>query len=112
MKLALSLIVCLVGTSLIAAEKYPRSDLLVEPADLAKAPSTFVVLDARDRTKYDQGHISNARWIDHAIWAKSFDDGKDANGWSKRIAELGIDGNSKIVVYDDDLNKEAARVWQ
>ena len=95
----------------MAADNDPRADLLVEPADLAKAPATFVILDARDRTKYDQGHISNARWVDHATWAKTFDDGKDVEGWSKRIAELGIDGNTRIVVYDDNWNKEAARIW-
>ena len=61
MKLIFSVSLFLVGTTLMAAENYPRTDLLVEPADLAKAPSQFVILDSRDRTKYDQGHIPNAR---------------------------------------------------
>ena len=95
----------------MAAETYPRTDLLVEPTELASANSQFVILDARDRAKYDQGHIPNARWVDHATWAKSFQDGKDAEGWSKKIADLGIASDSKVVIYDDDWNKEAARIW-
>ena len=111
MKLAFSISLCLMGTSLMAAENYPRADLLVEPADLAKTNTQLVILDAREKAKYDQGHLPNARWVDHATWAKAFEDGKDTAGWAKKIAELGIDGNSKIVVYDDDSNKEAARIW-
>ncbi len=111
MKLALLLTLSLLGTSPIAADTYPRTDLLIEPTELASTKSQFVILDARDRAKYDQGHIPNARWVDHATWAKSFQDGKDAEGWSKKIADLGIASESKVVVYDDDWNKEAARIW-
>ena len=111
MKLALFLTVLLVGSSLMAAESYPRTDLLVEPTELSSGKSQFVVLDARDHAKYGQGHIPGARWVDHATWAKAFQDGKDAEGWSKKISDLGIAVDSKVVVYDDDWNKEAARIW-
>src|SRR5687767_3604184 len=69
------------------APAYPRPDLLVEPSDLAKADVAkgFVILDARERKKYDQGHVPGARWVDHAGWAKAFGGGKDVEGWSKRI---------------------------
>src|ERR1700730_18467548 len=98
MRLALLLAVFLLGTSLMAAETSPLTDLLVEPMELAKAHSQFIILDARDRAKYDQGHIPNARWVDHATWAKAFQDGKDAEAWGKKIADLGIANDSKIVV--------------
>lgn len=111
MKLAFILSFSLLGTSLMGAGTYSRTELLVEPSNLAKAGSQCVILDARDRAKYELGHIPNARWVDHATWAKSFQDGKDAEGWSKKIAGLGIDGKSKVVIYDDDWNKEAARIW-
>ena len=111
MRLALVVGFLFWGTSLMAAESYPRTDLLIEPSELAKDLRQFVILDARDRGKYEQGHVPNARWVDHATWAKSFQDGKDRNGWTKRIADLGIDNNSKVVIYDDDWNKEAARIW-
>lgn len=111
MKLTLSLIVMVSTTKLMAADTYPRTDLLVEPGDLAKAGGEFVVLDARDRAEFERGHLPGARWVDHATWAKSFQDGKDADAWGKRIGDLGIAVDAKIVVYDDDWNKEAARVW-
>jgi thiosulfate/3-mercaptopyruvate sulfurtransferase len=111
MKFALSIALVFAGTTLMAADTYPRTDLLVEPADLAKAGGEFIVLDARDRAKFEQGHVPGALWIDHAAWAKSFQDGKDADTWGKRIGDLGISADAKIVVYDDDWSKEAARVW-
>ncbi|MGL4423761.1 MAG: sulfurtransferase [Gemmataceae bacterium] len=95
------------------AEDYPRADLLVEPAVLAKPESLkgFVILDARTKAKYEAGHVPVARWVDHADWAKVFGDGQDAAGWSKRIGGLGLTADSKVVVYDDNQAKDAARVW-
>ncbi len=95
------------------AADYPRPNLLVEPAALA-TPETlkgFVVLDARPKTKYDAGHLPSARWVDHAEWAKGFGDGQDATGWSKRIGSLGLTADSRVVVYDDNQAKDAARIW-
>ena len=92
---------------------YPRPDLLVEPTTLAK-PETlngFVVLDARPKAKYEAGHVPGARWVDHAEWAKSFGDGQDSTGWSKRIGSLGLTADSRVVVYDDNQAKDAARIW-
>jgi thiosulfate/3-mercaptopyruvate sulfurtransferase len=103
----------LLSGSYVMAGQYPQPSLLVEPAELAKPAVTekFVILDARDRAKYDAGHIAGARWVDHATWAKAFQDGNDAEGWSANIAALGIGQDAKIVVYDDDWDKEAARIW-
>lgn len=96
-----------------ADEPYPRPDLLVEPAALARpeAAKGFVVLDARDRAKYAAGHVPAARWVDHAGWEKGFGDGRDVAGWSKRIGALGLTADSRVVVYDDNFAKDAARVW-
>ncbi len=96
-----------------ADEAYPKPDLLVEPAALAKSEEakTFVVLDARSREKYAKGHVPGARWVDHAEWAKGFADGKDADAWGKRIGALGVGADSRVVVYDDNFSKDAARVW-
>ena len=97
----------------MAAEPYPRADLLIEPSELARPESRqqFIVLDARDQEKFTAGHIPAARWIDHAAWSKAFDEGQDAPGWSRRIAALGIAADSKVVLYDDELSKAAARIW-
>ena len=92
---------------------YARPELLVEPADLAKADPAkpFVVLDARDRKKYSESRVPGARWIDAAAWAKAFGQGSDAAGWSRRIGELGIAQGARVVVYDDVSAKDAARMW-
>jgi thiosulfate/3-mercaptopyruvate sulfurtransferase len=71
----------------------------------------FVILDARGRHDYEQGHVPNARWVDAAAWAKAFGQGQDAEGWSKRIGGLGIGPDSRVVVYDANFHKDAARSW-
>ncbi|VTT96780.1 3-mercaptopyruvate sulfurtransferase : Marine sediment metagenome DNA, contig: S01H1_S18985 (Fragment) OS=marine sediment metagenome GN=S01H1_52237 PE=4 SV=1: Rhodanese: Rhodanese [Gemmataceae bacterium] len=95
------------------AGEYPRPDLLVEPAALAgpDAPKGFVILDARTRAKYEAGHVPGARWVDHAEWAAGFGDGRDAAAWSERIGGLGLTADSRVVVYDDNQSKDAARIW-
>jgi thiosulfate/3-mercaptopyruvate sulfurtransferase len=96
-----------------AADKpaaYPRPDLLVEPAELAKLKDVRV-LDARGKGKYLDGHVPGAVWVDALGWSRAFGDGKDLAGWQKRLGDLGIDVDTVVVVYDDSLSKDAARVW-
>lgn len=99
------------GIAAAAEQSYPRSDLLVEPAELAKSSSKFVVLDARSKADYDRGHVPGARWIDVGAWKKAFGSGDDVTGWSKRIGGLGIAAKTNVVVYDDNSSKDAARIW-
>lgn len=103
----------LFGAWTASAEGYPRGELLVEPAALADKESgkQFLVLDARGKKKYLEGHIPGARWVDHADWAKSFGNGTDAESWSRRIGDLGVAADSKVVVYDDVSSRDAARIW-
>jgi thiosulfate/3-mercaptopyruvate sulfurtransferase len=110
---ALAGIVCCSSSLLSAAEPYPRSNLLLEPAELAKpeAASRFVILDARPQAEYAEGHVPGARWVDHGEWAKAFGDGEDRQGWSERIGALGIGRDTPVVVYDDSAMKDAARIW-
>lgn len=108
----LGLLVC--GSGLAAAEElYPQSELLIEPAQLAmpESPRPYIVLDARSQQQYEQGHVPSARWVDHATWAKDFSAGTDAAGWSRKIGLLGLTSESRVVVYDDNLTKDAARIW-
>jgi len=94
-------------------DRHPRTDLLIEPTQLAKPEVTkqYVILDARDGAKYKKSHVPTAVWVDHGNWAKAFDHGEDAEGWGKRIGELGIGPDTKVVVYDDVFSKDAARIW-
>lgn len=102
-----------IGTAYAQVKTYPRPELLIEPSQLAKpdVAKAYVVLDARSFAKFKQGHVPGARWVDHAEWAKSFGHGKDDEGWGKRIGLLGLSSSSKVVVYDDNYTKDAARIW-
>jgi thiosulfate/3-mercaptopyruvate sulfurtransferase len=109
----ITIVVCLVPALARAESQYARPELLLEPTDLAKAEVAreFVILDVRKQEAYDQGHIPGARRVDHDTWKAVFGDGKDIAGWSKRIGDLGIGMDSKVVLYDDLASKEAARIW-
>ncbi len=95
-----------------AETAYPRADLLVETSQLARpeVAKQFVVLDVRTEAAFKKGHIPGARWVNPAQWAKGFGQGKDAEMWSKWIGNLGISAESKVVVYDDNFTKDAARI--
>lgn len=62
---AVAAAVLLASVPVLRAEDYPRPELLVEPAALAKpeAATGFVVLDAREKGKYAAGHVPGARWV-------------------------------------------------
>ncbi len=85
----------------------------MEPTTLAKPEmgEKFIVLDARARKAFDESRVRGARWVDAAAWAKAFKDGKDTEGWSARIGNLGVNADSRVVVYDDHSFMEAARIW-
>lgn len=95
------------------AARYPRSGLLVDPAELAEeeARDNFTILDARKREEYDTEHVPGALWVDVSAWSEALGDGRDSEAWSVRIGELGISHKSKIVVYDDNRSRDSARVW-
>ena len=91
---------------------------LIGVDELAARLGEVTVLDVRYRMggppgpdEYAAGHVPGARWVDHAEWAKEFGDGRDAEGWGKRIGRLGIGSDSTVVVYDDSRSKDAARIW-
>lgn len=98
---------------LVADDAYPRAEMLVEPAQLAQADfaAAFVILDARKQEAFKAGHIPGAVRVDHDAWSKSFGDGRDGEAWSRRIGELGIGKDTKVIVYDDKGMNEAGRVW-
>ncbi|MBI3411303.1 MAG: sulfurtransferase [Planctomycetes bacterium] len=93
------------------AQEYPRPELLVEPTDLAKQGVNTRILDARTKAKYDKGRVSGAVWVDHDAWNKAFASGQDADDWARRIGQLGIDNKTRVIVYDDAMAKDAARIW-
>lgn len=103
----------LISAGVVAADNYARPQMLIEPRELAKpeVAQQLVILDARKKVAYQQSHIPGARWVDHDAWKSALGDGTDAQGWSRRIGGLGIDGESEVVVYDDMGGLLAARIW-
>ncbi len=102
------------GTGTPAAEaKYPRPQLLLEPAELARpvVARQFTILDVRSEEAYQEEHVPGARRVEHDAWKDAFGDGEDAEAWGKRIGDLGIGPDSKVVLYDDKGMKDAARIW-
>ncbi len=94
-----------------AQSAYPRAQLLLEAKDLQAAAGKIVVLDARAKAKYAEGHVPGAVWVDHDAWGKAFNLAPDAKDWPGRVAALGIDNRKPVAVYDDGSVKDAARIW-
>jgi thiosulfate/3-mercaptopyruvate sulfurtransferase len=104
----------LLGSAAAAGtSSYPRPELLIEAADLARAlpAAKFHVLDARAEAEYQAGHVPGAVRIDAEAWRQAFQDGKDRQGWARRIGALGIDLDTSVVIYDDKHGNDAARMW-
>lgn len=112
MRRPLALLVLLVPGILLA--DYPRQELLIEAGDVAallKSKDHVVLLDTRPKAAYDAGHIPNAARLDAKLWGTEFKDGTDAKRWAKLVGDLGITRDRTVVLYDDDQNRTAARVW-
>jgi len=63
---------CLLGLALTLGQPadYPKAELLIEPAALAKLDRTKVrVLDVRPRKDYEAGNVPESLHVDAAAWA-------------------------------------------
>lgn len=105
-------ILAVVALIAIAAD-YARPELLIEPtrAESVRATREAVILDVRPRKSYDARHVAGAVWVDIGEWMKSFGDGKDGVGWSKRIAAVGVTADRPVVVYDEGASFTGATAW-
>lgn len=92
------------------ADAYPNPRILIEADALEKLdPKAALLLDARDEKAYVAGHIPGAVHLALAAWSKAVPDTPEA--WAKRLAQLGITGNTPVVVYGGSDVREAARAW-
>jgi thiosulfate/3-mercaptopyruvate sulfurtransferase len=102
------------GTADDAAKsaKYPRPNLLIEPAQLANAAAAgkVRVLDVRTPDKYQAGHVAGATLVDTAAWHKRFTARQDKAAWEKILGTLGLSPDRLLVVYGDDM-RATARIW-
>lgn len=93
----------------------PNEGLLVSVAQLQEKISdpNLRILDVRPQAAFDAGHIPGARRVEMEDWrAVALHPGglQDVAEWKERVGVLGVDLNSRVVVYSDQL-PNAARVW-
>ena len=91
---------------------YAKPELLIEPAALAKADALkkFLILDIRGEKSYAEGHVPGAIAVNVAALSKAFNADKNTDTWAKRLAEMGVNVDTAVVVYGTDW-REAARLW-
>src|SRR5205823_4087161 len=75
------------------------------------AAKQFRILDARPKSEYQAGHIPSAVWVDHDVWSKTFAKEQDLKQWQELIGQVGINPDTRVVVYDDHSTNRAARIW-
>ncbi len=98
-----------------AEETYPRAEMLVEVEELIRATpdaraSSYLILDARPRKKYEENHIPGALWVDTEQWSKAF--ATEATALARGLqGHLKKAADRRIVIYDDSRTNQAARVW-
>jgi thiosulfate/3-mercaptopyruvate sulfurtransferase len=102
-------LICLALLTHAEDKPYARPELLVEAAELPKLKARL--LDARGPAKYAEGHMPGAAAVDGGALGKAFAEQQDPAKWTALIAPLGIAPDDVVVVYDDDLNREASRIW-
>ena len=113
---SMTMFAVVVGSGMVTAAgglEYARPELLMDPAELSQpeVAGQFVILDVRGGEQYAEEHLPGARRVDHDAWKSAFGDGRDLAGWSTRIGSLGIGAGSRVVLYDDNRMKDAARIW-
>lgn len=92
---------------------HPRAELLIEAAELAQPgrAEQYHILDARPIDRYTAGHVPGAIQVDPAAWARTFTSSPDQATWTTLLGRVGIDTGTRVVVYDDNAAKDAARIW-
>jgi len=88
--------------------------LRIEPKDLVKNISEYKIIDTRDKSLYDKGHIKNALNFPIALTYEHIkNNGKLTNPIKMQsiLRKLGLTLNSKIAVYDDGTFFDATRLF-
>jgi FkbM family methyltransferase len=94
--------------------KEPQT-MLIQPEELhkdLKRPG-LRLLDTRPQPDYAQGHIPGAVRVDVKSWQElGRKDGglHDAEGWGRKVGQLGLSRDSQVVVYGSSL-PDTARIW-
>lgn len=112
--------VLLMCTGCASTQRAPLGNV-IEPEALASrtsdkaATGRLIILDVREATAYNAGHVAGAVHADPKQWkdeSLSSETGLSHEAlWHGRIGALGVTSDDAVVVYDDGRMTEAARVW-
>ncbi|MGL4423741.1 MAG: sulfurtransferase [Gemmataceae bacterium] len=93
---------------------YPKAQLLMEAAELAK-PGTvgkYFLIDVRGPEAYTEGHIPGAIRVPLSTWSRLYNTGMtDAAYWKAEMAAIGITPTKPIVIYGATDLRESCRLW-
>lgn len=95
-------------------QKYAKPELLIEVEQLRpllESQKPLVILDTRSEQAYHEGHLPSAQHIKASEWKSAFGEGTDVEGWSQRIGKQGISSDTTVVVYDEGISSNSARIW-
>ena len=96
-----------------SADPYPNGKIVIEADALVQLvkgdADKIAIFDARGEKDYKAGHVPGAIILPAADWSKAVPDTPTA--WGKRLADLGVTGQTPIVVYARTDVREAARAW-
>jgi thiosulfate/3-mercaptopyruvate sulfurtransferase len=97
------------------AEEVRRPDLLLTAADAKQRleDSAYRLLDVRDAAAYATGHVPGAVSLDLPQWTKqsrSVAGLLERDFWAPAVGNLGIDRQTRVLVYGADA-ASAARAW-
>lgn len=101
-------------TLLMSAFTLNAQSLRIEPTQLVKNISTYTVLDTRAEKLYKEGHIKGALNFPIILTYEHIkNNGKLTNPikMQKILRKLGLNLNSKIIVYDDGTFFDATRLF-
>ena len=101
--------------SLARAEEVRRPDLLLTAADVKQHldDSVYRILDVRAAAAYATGHVPGAMSVDLPQWTKQSRNVAgllDRDFWAPAVGKLGIDHQTRVLVYGADA-ASAARAW-
>lgn len=109
------------GRAMMQTDSNSAEQVVIEPDEALailrnrEAAPGVIWLDARSREAFAEGHVRNALWIDIQDWDGRAHSEAEAPSnlaaWRKRLGELGIAANSRVVVYDDGKLIDASRAW-
>lgn len=92
------------------ADSYPNSSVIIEADALLKIDAkTTIILDAREKDVYKDGHIPGAIHFASAEWSKAIPGKPEEH--AKRLGAMGVRANTPVVIYAGPDVRDSARSW-